>query len=587
MQRFNAVFNINLEMASPECSMTFTPLTKMHMTLWAPLALIMIVIIYGLLRTTVNYYQEFFKNKTFETAEEKKAAKTHFCVKEMQIFERVATAGTTVFTTCTIFYVRACLRPFKCVEDESGSFMASSPDTECSHDNEEYRDMRTMGFIGLHIYAVLYFALASALLRAAWMSRQGQQHQITKLLEYLGFLGDKYEATYFYWEAIIIARKLGLMIAFFLFKGEEAWLMGTAVVAVALILHVSTSPYEDMPTNRAEFSTLVAQLLLLGAAPVFKVINDPEDPTKAAQAATLMKVLENSSLVVICVACVYGLYTEIGVLRRINGTPYYSIAMLRWLKPPDEEDRNGIYDVIGSSDFQDNLTRIEQSPDLQQKQIRKLVDTFSADELDLLHRLDSAYSLDYKERALQGRIAESRQKIQRERRELAGLHQQHLYERQLRKLASNHNVLEALRQLQRLKRKHRHLYETMDESEFVVKNAISEVRELFRELAQCDKDNSNDTSFAQKFKSALDSLDPADIYVLEPRTTHRADHPFNLLVTSTSSNMQAASHGGEEVTDGDSGVMANPIHAEIEELHDEEQEGARVSNPKVNPHHIT
>ena len=94
-------------------------------------------------------------------------------------------------------------------------------------------------------------------------------------------------------------------------------------------------------------------------------------------------------------------------------------------------------------------------------------------------------------------------------------------------------------------------------------------------------------SFAQKFKSALDSLDPADIYVLEPRTTHRADHPFNLLVTSTSSNMQAASDGGEEVTDGDSGVMANPIHAEIEELHDEEQEGARVSNPKVNPHHIT
>eukprot|EP01047_Picozoa_sp_COSAG01_P002485 COSAG01_NODE_66_length_29241_cov_17.772768_20_plen_1580_part_00 len=68
--------------------------------------------------------------------------------------------------------------------------------------------------------------------------------------------------------------------------------------------------------------------------------------------------------------------------------PDYSIAMLRWLKSPVEEDQKGIYDVIGSSDFQDNLTRIEQSPHSQQQQIRKLVDTFSADELDLLHRLD-------------------------------------------------------------------------------------------------------------------------------------------------------------------------------------------------------
>jgi hypothetical protein len=198
MQKLNAWFNINLEMASPECSMTFTAIDKMQTTLWAPLVLVVIVLTYGMLRTCINYRDEFRKHK-FETDEERSAARAHFMVRELQVWERAACAVTTVFTTCTIFYVRACLRPFKCIEDASGSFMVSSPDTECSNDNQEYSNMRKMGGTGLIVYAVLYIGLALALLRAARMSKRGQQYQIAKLLGYLGFLGDKYEARFFYW----------------------------------------------------------------------------------------------------------------------------------------------------------------------------------------------------------------------------------------------------------------------------------------------------------------------------------------------------------------------------------------------------
>jgi hypothetical protein len=201
MQTLNAWFNINLEMASPECSMAFTAIDKMRMTLWAPLVLIVIVLTYGMLRTCINYRDEFRKHK-FETDEERSAARAHFMVRELQVWERAASAGTTVFTTCTIFYVRACLRPFKCIEDASGSFMASSPDTKCNNDNQEYSNMRKLGEAGLIVYTVLYISLALALLRAAMMSKRGKQHQIAKLLGYLGFLGDKYEAEFFYWYAL-------------------------------------------------------------------------------------------------------------------------------------------------------------------------------------------------------------------------------------------------------------------------------------------------------------------------------------------------------------------------------------------------
>jgi surface protein len=97
MQKLNAWFNINLEMASPECSMTFTAIDKMQTTLWAPLVLVVIVLTYGMLRTCINYRDEFRKHK-FATDEERSATRAHFMVRELQVWERAACRFGTIST---------------------------------------------------------------------------------------------------------------------------------------------------------------------------------------------------------------------------------------------------------------------------------------------------------------------------------------------------------------------------------------------------------------------------------------------------------------------------------------------------------
>ena len=73
------------------------------------------------------------------------------------------------------------------------------------------------------------------------------------------FLGDKYEDEFFFWEAIIIARKIAMMVAFLLFEDEKAWLLGTAVILVAVVAHSAAAPYEDSDTDLLEFLTCTAR----------------------------------------------------------------------------------------------------------------------------------------------------------------------------------------------------------------------------------------------------------------------------------------------------------------------------------------
>jgi len=381
MSQMNGLLNVNMEMAKPECTTSFGPWEKMLMTMIAPFALVVFIAIYSILRTTYNYTAEkakFFahhrslhekkqaemrdkeaidgsegqegqeaisavqKLKSVAAAgsvvdlaasvvQEERDAKLRlekvkllfskqFWAKERQVMTKAVSATTTVITMTTIFYVRACLRPFKCKEDELGlAYMVSSPDVQCIESNQDWVDMKNMGLIGIWFFAACYAVIAVSLVRCAWLSTSGRQDEIPNLLANMGFLGDKYEAEFFYWEAVIIARKLGIMIAFFLFNDEEAWLMGTAVVGVALIGHVGARPYEDQWTDYSEFTTLLAQMLLFVAAPVFKVMNDPEDPESTVKAARLMFILEATAIASIFGTCCIGLYAEWHVYHMVKG----------------------------------------------------------------------------------------------------------------------------------------------------------------------------------------------------------------------------------------------------------------------------
>ena len=77
-------------------------------------------------------------------------------------------------------------------------------------------------------------------------------------------------------ELVIIARKLGLMVAFYLGSQQQAWLMGTTVLIIALVVHAAARPYEDHVTDWSEFLTLAANLLILVTGAVFTVLSERE-----------------------------------------------------------------------------------------------------------------------------------------------------------------------------------------------------------------------------------------------------------------------------------------------------------------------
>jgi hypothetical protein len=188
------------------------------------------------------------------------------------LVHKAVTVLSSLFTALSIFYMRAVLRPFNCIGDGTDSngiaYMASSPDIPCIADDAEYAELVSLSTIGLAVYAGCYALISLGLVVEMRSDRPG--------LGTLAFLGDKYEEEFYYWEMVVVARKLGLMLSFYLFSDSQAWLCGTTVLVVALTVHAAARPYEDPTVDWSDFLTLVANLLILVSGPVFTVLHDTD-----------------------------------------------------------------------------------------------------------------------------------------------------------------------------------------------------------------------------------------------------------------------------------------------------------------------
>ena len=91
---------------------------------------------------------------------------------------------------------------------------------------------------------------------------------------------DKYEDQYYYWEMVIVVRKVLLVATFLLFDTVLAMLLATAITMVSISVHIAARPFEDTGTDWTEVLSLAAQLFLLVAGPVFKVLVSEHDRTR-------------------------------------------------------------------------------------------------------------------------------------------------------------------------------------------------------------------------------------------------------------------------------------------------------------------
>ena len=115
--------------------------------------------------------------------------------------------------------------------------------------------------------------------------------------------------------AVIIARKIGLMVAFFAFEGQESWLLAILVIVIALMAHVAFRPFEAALTDVAELFSLVANLLLLVSVPVYAVLQDSAD---TARAVRIVWFLEGLAVALILAVCIVAGYAQLHIFQFVK-----------------------------------------------------------------------------------------------------------------------------------------------------------------------------------------------------------------------------------------------------------------------------
>ena len=280
----------------PECSGNYTAHDKMLFTLVAPLVLLAIVLAFAIVRTAINANLA----RRHHPPDSEVSWHEEFVAREHQAAKKATATATSVFVMASIFFFRSCLKPFKCEDDGSGAqYMVSNPEVECG-DNDEHNELRRLGHLGIRLYLLVYFALTACLLYATKLCKDGHFDRLGKL-GYLSFLSDKYEPQYFFWESVILARKIALMVAFFLFEGQESWLLATAIVGIALLAHTAARPFEAPLTDVTELFSLVANLVLLVSVPVYSVLQ--ADNTAPGRVGGVTRFLEWLALLLIVAVC--------------------------------------------------------------------------------------------------------------------------------------------------------------------------------------------------------------------------------------------------------------------------------------------
>ena len=280
----------------PECSGNYTAHDKMLFTLVAPLVLLAIVLAFAIVRTAINANLA----RRHHPPDSEVSWHEEFVAREHQAAKKATATATSVFVMASIFFFRSCLKPFKCEDDGSGAqYMVSNPEVECG-DNDEHNELRRLGHLGIGLYLLVYFALTACLLWATKLCKDGHFDRLGKL-GYLSFLSDKYEPQYFFWESVILARKIALMVAFFLFEGQESWLLATAIVGIALLAHAAARPFEAPLTDVTELFSLVANLVLLVSVPVYSVLQ--ADSTAPGRVGGVTRFLEWLALLLIVAVC--------------------------------------------------------------------------------------------------------------------------------------------------------------------------------------------------------------------------------------------------------------------------------------------
>lgn len=304
------ILNINLQLMRPECTGPFGVYEKLSIALTFPIGFVALLGIYVAIQYALSK----------RMATEQFKAKHYGLGAIAHLSRQVLTAMVAAFLVGSTFFLRSVLVVWDCTLPETNggpTFVRVEPRIECSANNVEYSTLLYMASTGVVAYVCTLGVIAFGL---------------TIKRDLFQFIGDKFEDAYFYWELVLLSRKVLIMMSFLFFAAipEQAWFLGSTVVIVSLLLHSATRPYEDALIDWCELLSLLSTLFIFQSGVVFKVLNDPSNPNTGDQARATSDALERISILLLLINIVLAAVTEARVWQHMrHDDEDYRVRMIK------------------------------------------------------------------------------------------------------------------------------------------------------------------------------------------------------------------------------------------------------------------
>eukprot|EP00164_Ancoracysta_twista_P003002 GFYU01004001.1.p1 GENE.GFYU01004001.1~~GFYU01004001.1.p1 ORF type:complete len:1730 (+),score=134.85 GFYU01004001.1:697-5190(+) len=166
----------------------------------------------------------------------------------------------------SIAYVTVCtkvLEVFDCTGFEEGNALLrldADPSVRCESDDPQYQYLFPLAVLGLFVYV---FGIPAGCGYLLYRNRNvlGDESCFYRF----GFLIDKYERKYFYWELFVMFRKLGLICATLYFTRRPFFqtAIGMVVIFICLCSNLVARPYVDKSHDWLDIILLFINFLVL------------------------------------------------------------------------------------------------------------------------------------------------------------------------------------------------------------------------------------------------------------------------------------------------------------------------------------
>ena len=244
-----STLNLNFELTAPECGVSKDVdvwVLKLVLTLLLPLfAALAIALVIGVVFIPLG-----------------KVGVAWFASKSMG--ELKSAFGRTLFQMLALLYmplVAAAFSVFGCRKDESGRWVLDADPVRSCYNGAWWAGLFGIGFVGVIVYA---FAIPVVIVYVLHVQRR-KMDELSFVLRF-GFLVARFQDTMWFFESVVLLRKLLVVMAMtFFFTTDAKAGMGVVVLVVAALHMAAVSPYRALIHNVLAVTLTAAAALVLEA----------------------------------------------------------------------------------------------------------------------------------------------------------------------------------------------------------------------------------------------------------------------------------------------------------------------------------